>query len=240
MPRKTTVEFPDGTKKEVEIMESVMDNETGNIVFLNDLRNAEFEVYSKIGPSYSSQKEQTIDRLGKMIAGMDPGDPIRKAMILKQLVLMDGVNFDDIRDYANMQLVLTGIKDAETDEEKQMLEASKQNAQEPDAGMVLAKAEELKGKADMLEEKRKGIEMQLNDTNEKSKQQIDAFEAQTDRMKVEVAAHVAGATIKKTDVETAGAQLDNTAKVLELRQPSVEQSETEMTDDELYQQLMTG
>ncbi len=39
--------------------------------------------------------------------------------------------------------------------------------------MVMAKAEELKGQADIMEEKRQGIQMQLTDANEKNKQKVD-------------------------------------------------------------------
>ena len=57
VPRNIKMTLPDGTRKNAKIMETVIDNETGEIVVLNDLNNVEFEVYSKIGASYSSQKD---------------------------------------------------------------------------------------------------------------------------------------------------------------------------------------
>jgi len=133
--------------------------------------------------------------------------------------------------------VLSGIKKPETDEEKELLAQAQAQPPEPDAAMVLAKAEELKGKADIMKVQKEGIQMQLTDENDKAGHQIDVFRAQTERMKVQVAAHEAGAKITKTQVETVGEQLENTAKVIQLQQPV---SLEDMDDDQLFEQIRTG
>lgn len=240
VPGKEKVELPDGTKKEVEVMQAVVDEETGEVVILNDLRMAEFEVTSRITASYTSQKEQTLDRLETVLAGMAPDDPMRKAMQLKIIQLSDGVEMEDLKEFANKQLVLSGIKKPETDEEKELLAQAQAQPPEPDAAMVLAKAEELKGQADIMKVKKDGIEMQLKDANEKAKHQIDIFKAQTERMKVQIEAQKAGATISKTQVETVGEQLDNTEKVIKLRQPEPVKKVEDMDNDELFEQLKAG
>ena len=237
VPGNEKVELPDGTKKEVEVMQAVIDEETGEVVILNDLRMAEFEVTSRITASYTSQKEQTLDRLETVLAGMAPDDPMRKAMQLKIIQLSDGVEMEDLKEFANKQLVLSGIKKPETDEEKELLAQAQAQPPEPDAAMVLAKAEELKGKADIMKVQKEGIQMQLTDENDKAGHQIDVFRAQTERMKVQVAAHEAGAKITKTQVETVGEQLENTAKVIQLQQPV---SLEDMDDDQLFEQIRTG
>ena len=56
-PREVTLTLPDGQRKKVQVMELVMDRETGNTVALwNDISNMQFDVYASVGPSYSSQK----------------------------------------------------------------------------------------------------------------------------------------------------------------------------------------
>lgn len=237
VPGKEKVELPDGTKKELDIMQAVIDEESGEVVILNDLRMAEFEVTSRITASYTSQKEQTLDRLETVLAGMLPDDPMRKAMQLKIIQLSDGVEMEDLKEFANKQLVLSGIKTPETDEEKELLAQAQAQPQEKDAAMVLAKAEELKGQADIMKVKKDGVEMQLKDANEKSKLQVDVFKAQTERMKVEIAAHEAGAKIRKTDIETVGEQLENKAKIIELQIPKRVE---DMDDDALFEQIRTG
>jgi len=233
IPMKEKIELPDGTKKEVEIMQSVIDEETGEPVFLNDLRMAEFDITSRIGASYSSQRDQTLDRLETTLAGMAPDDPMRKAMQLKIIQLSDGVEMEDLKEYANKQLVLSGIKQPETDEEKELLAQAQAQPPEKDAAMVLAEAEQLKGQADIMEEKRQGIQMQLDDENEKSKQQIDVFRATTDRLKVQVEAQKAGAVISKTNVETVGKQLENESKM-------IEEDYSTKSNEELFKMLLAG
>jgi hypothetical protein len=218
IPRKEVIELPDGTKKHIEIMQAVLDKKTGNPIFLNDLRNTEFDVYSKIGASYSSQKEQTVDRLEKMIMVMDPSDPIRRALQLKQLLLMDGVEFDDIREYANKELVKLGVKKPQTPEEQEILRATQQNAQQQDAAMVLAKAEELKGQADIMKETREGVEMQLQNENDKIDHFIDMYKAKTDRMGLLIDAEQTGVNVDKIRIETKGKFLDNELKFKELQE----------------------
>lgn len=234
VPGPEKVELPDGTKKEVEVMQAVVDEETGEIVILNDLRMAEFKITSRITASYTSQKEQTLDRLETVLVGMAPDDPMRKAMQLKIIQLSDGVEMEDLKEFANKQLVLSGIKTPETDEEKELLAQAQQQPQEKDPAMVLAKAEKLKGQADIMKVKKDGVEMQLKDANEKADHQVNVFKAQTERMKVEVAAHEAGAKIRKTEVETEGTQIDNEIKVIELQIPKRVE---DMDDDELFRMV---
>jgi len=216
VPRKVRVEAADGTRSEKQVMDQIVDQESGEIVLINDLNNSEFEVYTKIGPSYSSQKEQTVDRLNLMIQGMPVEDPIRKALQLKTLALMDGVDFNDIRDFANKQLILQGIKKPTTPEEEQMLKQAAEN-KEPDAAVLLAQAENKKGDADLLAEKRKGIEMQLKAAHDRAKNQIDEFEAQTGRMEAQIKAKQAGDTIELGRINKLGKQLDNTEKIIDIK-----------------------
>ena len=159
---------------------------------------------------------------------MDPADPMRKALQLKQLYLMDGVDFDDIREYANKQLVLSGVREPETEEEIQMMEEFKNQGEEPSAEMILAQGEYMKGQAALMEEKRKGIEMQLDAQNEETKREIDSFEAMTQRMGVQVDAEEAGANIDFKRIDAFGKQIENAKDIIDLKK---------VTDEDLYQMI---
>lgn len=235
VPRKTVSTLPDGTRKDVEIMSTVLDEETGTYVTINDLRNAEFEVYSKIGPDYKSQKEQTVTQLAELLPGMNPNDPMHKGVQLKIFELMDGVEFDDIRDYAKKQLVLAGFKEPETDEERAMLEQAQQQGQEPSAEMVLAQAEMLKGQAAQEKNQIEVMKTQANAQNEQMKRMIDDFKAVTDRMNTQIDAQEAGATIDYKRADTLNKEMDTQAKIQELN--ISEMSLADMSDDDLFLQL---
>jgi outer membrane murein-binding lipoprotein Lpp len=209
-PRKATVTMPDGQRKKVDIMEMIMDEKTGEIKYINDLTNTEFDVYADIGPSYSNQKEQTTERLGEMIGQLQPGDPIRDILMLKYLKLMDGVDFDDVREYANKQLIVKGIKEPETDEEIAMMEQMKQAQQgQPDAMMIAAQAEMEKAKADQMDAQTKAMSAQ-----------VDQFNAETKRMEAQVKAAEAGVRIDNTKADTMGKMISNQGKQIENIQKS--------------------
>lgn len=195
-PRAVTITKPDGSREQVQMMDVILDKESGSLVTLNDLSNMEFEVYADIGPSYSTQREQTVEQLGGMVAAMPPGDPMRQALMLKQLVLMQGVEFDDIRDYANKQLILQGVKEPSTDEEKAILQQAKQQQQgQQDPNMLIGQAEVMKAQVAAQKEQREQATAAANIQNQSAQTQIDVFEAQTDRQKVQVEAQKAGAEI---------------------------------------------
>ena len=165
-PRKMTLTTADGTRKEVQAMEEVVDQETGKLVILNDLTDAQFNVYSDIGKPYDSVKQQNKEEILEIITLLDPQDPMRKAYILQYNTLLDGIAFKDAREYANNQLVMMGFKEPETPEQEQMLMQAKQEqeqqAQQPDSSMVMAQAEMLKGQADLLEQQNRQQEMSIS------------------------------------------------------------------------------
>lgn len=198
-PRHAQIELPDGTKKHVEVMQGTM-SEDGEIKVLNDLTNTEFEVHADIGPSYDTQKEQTREELGLMVQAMQPGDPMREYLMLKQLELMDGIGVKDVREYVRKQMILKGLREPETDEEIAMAQAAQQN-QAPDPAMVLAQAEMAKGQAE-----------QMNAQTKQASTQVDMYNAQTKRLEVEVKAEETGYKIQNTQADTMGKMIDNNTK----------------------------
>ena len=212
-PRDVTITKPDGSRERVKIMEAVIDKETGAPVVLNDLTNSEFDVFATISRSYTTKKQETIENIDNTIVQLPPGDPMQMALILKKMALMEGVEFDDIREYSNKQLILRGFKEPETDEEKQMMQQAAQQQQQPDAAMELAKAEQMKGQAQMMKAQNEGIKAQAQIQNEQIKTQIDGFEAQTGRINAQVDAQKAGAEINYKQVDTLGKQIDNAMKL---------------------------
>lgn len=209
-PRRVTIETQDGTKKQAELFMAVLDD-NGNPKVINDLTNIEFDVYAEIGTTFESQKQQTLEQLGSMMAGLQPDDPLQKILLMKSIELMPGVKFDDVREYARQQLVLMGIKEPETPEEMQMLQQSQQP--QPDAAMVLAQAEQIKAQAQLAETQRKA-QKDIADTQiDAGKLEISAYEAQTGRAEQEVKAAQAQVSVSKTLSEKQAIDIDSQLKV---------------------------
>lgn len=231
-PRTMTVTLPDGSRKTVEIMQTIMDEETGKLKTLNDLTNTEWEVYAKIGPSYSSQKDKTRAELREMAAEVMQADPaLYRLLMLKSLELMDGANIDDIKDYVRKQLLLGGFKKPETEEDEEFLQQAASQPQEPDAAMLLAQAENKKADAEILQQQREAMKDQQDAMDNQAKRQIDAFNAQTKRQDIQVRAAEAGVNIDLTRAKTRGQNVDN---VIKLTQPYRARLNPTGRDDRAY------
>jgi len=193
-PREVTLTLPDGTRKQESVMTTTMDSETGEIVVLNDVTNMEFDVFADIGTPYKNQKEETFEKLQVMIEMVVATDPaLAKALMMKQMMLVDGVDMNDIRDYARKQLIIGGFAEPETPEEEQMLAQMQQEGEQPDPAMLLAQAEQGKANAMMAEAQRKTQDDQNNHQINQGRLMVEQFKAQTGRLDVQVKAKEAGA-----------------------------------------------
>lgn len=173
-PRRVTVTGRDGQRKQVSIMETILDRQTGRQVVLNDLTNAEFEVFAEIGQTYTSKREKTrehLERMAERAAAVDPA--LAKILMMQALTITDGVALEGIRKYLRNQLVLAGVQEPETPEELQLLQQAQQQAQQPSPEMLYAMAEQMKGQADQMDAETNRI-----------KAETDRFRAETDRVDV--------------------------------------------------------
>jgi len=194
-PRKVVLTAPDGSREEAFVMQSTIDLDTGEHKVMNDLRTAKFDVFAEIGTAYESQKQQERQELTQLLNSTPPEHPVYSGLLFKYLALSDGPDSKDLKDYAKKQLILSGFKEPETDEERAILEQAQQQQGEPDANMVLAQAEMEKAKQD-------GV-----------KNEIDMFKAQTERFNVQVKAQEVGANIDFKEVQKLGQQIDNMQKL---------------------------
>jgi len=210
VPREVVVSNPDGTESTEMVMEAVVDFDTGETVVLNDLTAGAFEVYTDIGPKYSTLKEQARREMRSLATEMQ-GTPEGEMMLLTYLNLLEGPNTEHIRKHARQRLVLSGFMEPETDEEIAMVQQAAQQPAEPSSDMVLAQAEMEKAKADQANAmaRQQDSQTRMQDT------QVKRFEAETRRAKVQIDAEKAGVDIQKSNIEQQGMQLENVKKFME-------------------------
>lgn len=202
VPRKVTLTSQDGSREDAYVMQSTIDLETGEMKVLNDMRTAKFEVFAEIGMAYDSQKQQQRQELTQLMQSVDQANPIFEGLLMKYIALSDGVDNEDLKEYAKRRLLLSGFKEPETDEEKAMVAQAQEQANQPDPNMALAMAEQSKADADM------------------QKVQVDMYNAETSRMKVQIEAAKLGIDLDIKEAELTGKQIDNMQK---LRIPKVPQ-----------------
>jgi hypothetical protein len=224
-------------------MQTIMDKETGEPKVINDLTNAQFEVYAEIGQTYQTQKQQTRQELISVAASLDPNDPLRKIVTMKALELMDGIALDDVRKYIRSQMLIQGITEPETQEDVAILQKAQQQQQgkqDPatmiaQAEMAKAQAEQGKAQAANLREQRGFLRDKADIIIDRSKIQIDAYDAETRRNNVELEAAERGINLRNKTIEGQGKLLDNQLKAFDLEELQMDTEMNAMSDDELRQ-----
>ena len=178
------------------LLEQVMNFQNGQVETINDL-NGKFDVWTDIGPSYTSMRDQYRDELKELYVSLDPASQERNIVLLQYLTMLDGPATEILREYANKQLVLQGLKEPETDEEKQMVAQAQMVAQQQQDPMMIAANAEAEAR---IMEGRAAI---MNEQNDAAKNQIDMYKAETGRIDVMTKAEKAGADInlKRVDLE---------------------------------------
>lgn len=220
VPRPAVVTQPDGTESEVMVMETVLDDDTGEEVVINDLTKGAFEVYADVGPSFQTQREEARAEMQNLFTALQ-GTPEGQMALFTYFTLQTGPETKHLREYGRKQLILSGIMEPETEEEEQMVAQAQQQGQQPDANMIYALAE--KQKADNQAQKD-----QMDAAIKQAQIQIDAYEAETGRTeamaKIRETLAKAGkaeAEAAKTGYEIKGTELDNLQKYQQALMPGL-------------------
>lgn len=124
----------------------ILDKESGEVVYKNDLSKAVLDVYADVGPTSSSKRNGIVNNLMKILqVEQEP----KSRSIITSLIMqnIEGEGMTDVRKYYRNQLLRMGVANP-SEEEKQMLanEASNQQPTPEDVYMQAA-AEEANAKA---------------------------------------------------------------------------------------------
>lgn len=206
-----------------------IDQQTGQVVTLNDLSVGVYDVSVRAGASFKNRQKETIDTIIE-IAKIDP-----TILQIAGDVLLDNVSTasaQQISDRKREQMLSQGMipQSQMTQDELAAMAQAQQQPPEPDPAFIIAQAEMGKAQAEQLRAQIEGQKVQnetmriqleaqkMQNTSvvDQAKSQVDIFNAQTSRLKVEVDAEKAGAAIDNTDVKTFGEEIDNQRKIQEM------------------------
>jgi hypothetical protein len=139
-----------GTQNQLETVElgrPILNSETGEIEYENDLSRAKFDVAVDVGPSSSSKRQATVRALVGMIQiSQDP--ETRMVLTAMAMMNMEGEGISDVRDFFRKKLVGMGVIKPTEDEEQEMAMAM-QN-QQPDPQALYLQAEATKAQAQAI------------------------------------------------------------------------------------------
>ena len=172
IPRTVTITLEDGSEKEVQLMEQVVDLATGETTVLNDIRGR-YECYTDVGPSFQSMKQQNRAEILELLGKTPQGTPEYQLLLLQYFTLLDGKGVEMMRDYANKQLIMMGAKKPETPEEQQWLMEAQQQPQQPSPEQLQAQGVLLTGQADLLNAQVKQQQLQVDAAKVESANQLN-------------------------------------------------------------------
>lgn len=173
VPRQVMMTLEDGTEKQVQLLTQAVDYQTGTVVTLNDIRGR-YECYTDTGPSFQSMKEQNRAEIQELLAKVPPGTPEWQMLLLQYFTLLDGKGVEMMREYANKQLVMMGLKKPETPEEMQMVEQAQQQPKEPSPEQTQAQGVLLQGQAELIKAQNQQMQIQVDAAKAEGQNQLNA------------------------------------------------------------------
>jgi hypothetical protein len=231
----------------VDLNQKVIDNETGEVVVVNDMQVGSYDVTCRAGPSFRNRQQETIEAI-TALAQTDPTLMQIAGDLLLQNISTPAAS--QIAERKRMQMISQGLipPSQMTEEELQEMQAKQMmqaQGQAPDAAMLLAQAEQMKAQADMMkvqidaqkvQNETLKIQLQAQDQQneavaQQAKTQVDVFNAQTNRIKAQVEAEKAGAVIDHTNIKAFGDQLDNQEQMQDMMDEQERKARMAMMSD---------
>jgi hypothetical protein len=133
-----------GELSTIELGRPILNEESGEVEYENDISRAKFDVAVDVGPSSSSKRQATVRALVGMIQiSQDP--ETRMVLTAMAMMNMEGEGIGEVRDYFRAKLVQMGVIEPTEDEAQEMM-AAMQN-QQPDPQALYLEAEATKAQA---------------------------------------------------------------------------------------------
>ena len=154
MARETMVEpgrkmkgiGPQGEMSSLELGKPMMNQETGEIEYENDLSSAKFDVTVDVGPSSSTKRSATVRALMGMMQ-ITPDPETQQVLGAMAMMNMEGEGLSEVQDFFRKKLIRMGAVDP-TDEEQEALSAELEQLQsQPDPQSMYLEAEAAKAQA---------------------------------------------------------------------------------------------
>lgn len=130
----------------VQLLRPTIDEESGQIIYENDLSNANLDVAVDVGPSFSSQRAAIVRALTDMMA-ITTDQQTQQVLQAIALMNMEGEGMADAREYFRRKLVDMGVMPPNDEDKKRIMEAMMNQQPDPNTVFLQAAAEEATAKA---------------------------------------------------------------------------------------------
>lgn len=143
----------DGTEGKETLLKIVADEKTGKLVQANTISGKKFRAYADVGPQYATMREQTVEDLkgiGEFLKGVPGGEQYLAPVVATILDNMVGVGLGPLKDLNRKQMMLQGLVEPESDEDKEWYEQQMQPKEDPQQALVQAAAAQQLAEAENL------------------------------------------------------------------------------------------
>ena len=175
--RQVRILSEDGVAKNEIINNSVMDEETGQPVVLNDLSLGRYDATCNVGKSFKSRQQETVAAVTEVMQ-VDPTAIQGAEDILYSNISAPGMSL--LAERKREQNFNSGYipRSQWTEEEMQIAQNAQNQEPAPDPNMLIAQAEMEKAKADSVNAENKRYELQINAELKQQSQQIELAKLQ--------------------------------------------------------------
>ena len=160
MPRLIRTIGEDGVDSLVQLEKFEQSEETGNMTLTNSLKGKKFKVYSDVGPQFATLRQESAESALKtleLLSGIPAAQPFMLPLLGTLMENQEGPGMERVSKLARKIMILQGIEEPDTDEEKQMVaqaQQAQQNQKDPQAEFLdgerkKAEAEARKDDADV-------------------------------------------------------------------------------------------
>lgn len=152
-PRMVRTLGLDGTHGKATLFQIVADPKTGRLVESNTLRGKRFRAYSDVGPQYESMREQTAEEMKGMLEALSTvqgGEQYIPAIIDTLLQNTTGVGLGPLKKKVRQSMLLQGLVEPESDEDKEFLAQASQPQEDPQQKLMDAAAQQQLAEAENL------------------------------------------------------------------------------------------
>lgn len=132
-----------GGQEYIKIGEPSLDKD-GLQILRNDYQSGKFRVIVDVGPSSRSRRDATVNAMLAVAGVAGQADPqLAAACITAAISQMDGEGLSDLKKFARMRAVQSGVAEPTDDEKEEMAKEQAQQPPDPQAELIAAKVEEL-------------------------------------------------------------------------------------------------
>ena len=175
----------DGSSDMVELNKVVLDQQTGQLVTLNDMAAGKYDVTCDIGAAFKNRQDESSQMFADMVAAVPE---VAQLGLDVWLANVNAVGFDKVAERARAIALQNGTIPFEqmTEEEQAQAQQAAQQPPEPSPDMLFAQAEMKKADAEMLNQQNNQAELQIKAMDMQAK-----YQGQTDKLQSETALNLA-------------------------------------------------